>query len=402
MNLQPKKKIKNNKSAGDADTMTNSIVITAPVMIPDTPDCTYNQGEPTYSAEEIAEFEKTYHKYKIIDLEHDYPRTKQNRGSVLKSWTTTEKETYEDMNGEKHEYPAGTWMLTSRVTDPYCVQLIEKGILKGYSSSTTNEDNADKIVANKSKTLIKDIVDPVVMTVSLTDDPCVLQSRFCKCNLQDSDATGVVANKNNVNDNGDNMEDKISKLQLIKEILGINEPNEPNNDTDGIANKSNDDDTDGVANKSIGGQDGQANDGNKGDDGKTNPDKGNSEDTISRQEFDELKGMVSELTTTIKEMQESIDKLEEQNDDTDKNDDGTDGAGSGTGAPSGAGDAGIATKNNDANDGDDGNDATPAPNGKSLHSDDGIANKSNNTQTKSDTAIVYEIMGRNSMGERIE
>ena len=162
----------------------NSRILTAPVLIPNTPDCTYNQGEPVLSEEKVKQLATSFNKYGIIDYEHQFNKKntlgyKKQVGSVIDSWLIPEEETIKGLDGVPRTYPKGTWFLSTRITDPKVIKEFDTGKIKGFSSTTVNKTFADN-VATKSKTLIKDIKNPVVMTVSVTASPCVYGAKFCK------------------------------------------------------------------------------------------------------------------------------------------------------------------------------------------------------------------------------
>lgn len=162
----------------------NSRILTAPVLIPNTPDCTYNQGEPVLSEEKVKQLATSFNDYGIIDYEHQFNRKNmvgyhKQVGSVIDSWLIPEEETIKGLDGVTRTYPKGTWFLSTRITDPEVIKEFDTGKIKGFSSTTVNKTFADS-VATKSKTLIKDIKNPVVMTVSVTASPCVGGAKFCK------------------------------------------------------------------------------------------------------------------------------------------------------------------------------------------------------------------------------
>lgn len=193
----------------------NSIVVTAPVMIPNTPDCTYDQGEPVLKPEQIKEFQENYKKYKLIDMEHDFRDTYKTRGTVLKSWILDKPTSFLNFQGTQEiKYPKSTWMMTARIYDPTAVQLIQNGYLTGFSSSTINKSVADMRLkeAQKSKTLIKDIKDPVTYVVSLVHSPCLTQSKFCKCNFS-ADKSEKMEDKNMSNNETPNEDEKKKEEQ---------------------------------------------------------------------------------------------------------------------------------------------------------------------------------------------
>ena len=140
-------------------------------MIPGAHDCDYENGEPPLTTEQIRRFAKTYEKYQFIDHEHGLTR-----------------------NGR------GSWFVTSHITNPEAVQLALGGGYTGYSASVFTKSRADeylaalksdkgtplpcscKDVSSSGNSLIRDVPDPVVLSVSLVKSPCLHDSQFCEVN----------------------------------------------------------------------------------------------------------------------------------------------------------------------------------------------------------------------------
>ena len=170
-------------------------------MIPGVPDCDFDRGEPPLTVEQIEYFEKTYHDYRLNDDTHKFELNHQTIGEPLESFILEEDTDLTLLNGSKKSYPKGTWMLSSRITDPVAVQTALDGGYTGYSPTVKNRNVADRLIsalkseiitypefmgACKSHSidgLIKDVVDPVVLSVSLTKKPCQHHSKFCKHNI---------------------------------------------------------------------------------------------------------------------------------------------------------------------------------------------------------------------------
>lgn len=200
--------IKTIKAAVKSDKV---FLFTAPVMIPDTPDCDYNRGEDPFTAEEIHFFKESFEDYLIIDKNHQVflnGGSAKSIGEPVNSFILTEETTYELVNGGTETYPRGTWMLTTDVTDPTSQKEIEDGILTGYSPSVHNETIGKlikKAMAIKSSQgqLIHDIKNPKTITVSIVRKPCQSGSKQCKIG-------------------SDYMGDDKKTLDKIRELLGGN------------------------------------------------------------------------------------------------------------------------------------------------------------------------------------
>ena len=192
----------------------NQFLFTAPVMIPNKPDCDYNRGEEPFTEEEIRFFKESFEDYQIIDKNHQVFKdlgSAKSIGDPVDSFILNEETTYQLVNGGTETYPAGTWMLTSDVTDPTTQQEIDDGILTGYSLSVHREDVGrliKKYMAAKSSAgqLIHDIPNPNAITVSIVKKPCQDGSKQCKLNGSDV------------------MSDDKKTLDKIRDILGGEKP----------------------------------------------------------------------------------------------------------------------------------------------------------------------------------
>jgi len=170
-------------------------LVFGPVMIPDCADCDFERGEKIFSADEIEAFCHKFNTFRINDDMHTYGVTGEQTGDVVENYTLKQELTETNILGEEITYPVGTWMIGSKVTNDKTWQDIQDGILKGYSGTYTSEEEANKLLeslasANKSetdiladlyaskRTLIKDLKNPVPVTVSFVDRPCVANAIF--------------------------------------------------------------------------------------------------------------------------------------------------------------------------------------------------------------------------------
>ena len=176
-----------------------TINLTAPVMIPGAQDCDYKNGEIPLTAEQIKDFAKSYEKYGFIDHEHGLTRNGRRIGTPANSFLLTENTTMQTINGPQ-TYPDGTWMVTSTLTDPEAIQTALNGGYTGYSPSVLPQTRADKYLAalksdpntvlpcscknvsSSGNSLIKDVPEPVVLSISLVKSPCLHESKFCEVN----------------------------------------------------------------------------------------------------------------------------------------------------------------------------------------------------------------------------
>ena len=206
-----------------------TINLTAPVMIPGAKDCDYENGEPPLTASQIQAFKESYDTYAFVDHEHKLTRKPNGLsyidanfngrkiGEPSTSIILDQDTTFTLYDGTQKTYPNGTWMLTTHITDDEAISEAMKGYYTGYSPSILSRSSADKYLqalkANKEcacknqvssmgNSLIKDITDPVVLSVSLTRQPCLHESKFCEVN---------------------NMEEEMSLKSKILTAMGMSE-----------------------------------------------------------------------------------------------------------------------------------------------------------------------------------
>ena len=169
-------------------------------MIPGAKDCDYENGEEPLTEQQIREFAKTYEKYQFIDHEHGLTRDGNRIGEPVNSFLLTEDTTMTLLDGSLKSYPRGSWFVTSHITHPRAVELALGGGYTGYSASVFTRSRADeylealksepstpmpcscKDVSSSGNSLIRDVPDPVVLSVSLVKSPCLHDSRFCEVN----------------------------------------------------------------------------------------------------------------------------------------------------------------------------------------------------------------------------
>ncbi len=198
-----------------------SITLTAPVMIPGAKDCDYENGEEPLTKEQISQFAESYEKYQFIDHEHGLTRNGRKIGEPVNSFLLTDDKSYQTIDGSK-TYPSGTWMMTSHLTDEVAIKNAMDGKYTGYSVSVFSKDRADqylealktdmntplpvacKTINSGGTSLIKDIPDPVVLSVSLVRSPCLHDSKFCELD-------------------GDIMTDEVSLKSKILDAMGMSE-----------------------------------------------------------------------------------------------------------------------------------------------------------------------------------
>jgi len=155
-------------------------LITAPVLIPDTPDCEFHKGEDPLSASKIESMAYAYMKHRHVDEVHNFAQTQKDVGVPVASWILDKDQVYKNINGKDVELPKGTWMATVKVEDDKTWHGVESGNYKGFSVWALSKDSAERIQsAMKGKVLIKDLTDPVGFAISIVPKPCVHDAIFC-------------------------------------------------------------------------------------------------------------------------------------------------------------------------------------------------------------------------------
>jgi len=153
-------------------------LVTGPVAIPNCPDCDFSAGEKLLTPDEIEAMAHEYNtKSRMADQMHVYGRTGETIGETVENWTLKEATTLTNINGETVTLPSGTWMATVKVTDDNTWQNIESGVYRGFSAMYVSRSDAETILASK-RTLIADLDDPVPLTISIVDAPCVYDAIF--------------------------------------------------------------------------------------------------------------------------------------------------------------------------------------------------------------------------------
>ena len=197
-----------------------SILLTAPVLIPYAKDCDYENGETPLNPTQILAFKNSYDKYGFVDHEHGLTKDGRKIGEPSKSIILDHDTTFTTIDGTETMYPMGTWLLTTHITDDEAISEANKGYYTGYSPSILPRESADKYLAalkagkedecacknqisSMGNSLIKDVPDPVVLSVSLTKQPCLHESKFCELS--------------------DNMEEELSLKSKILNAMGMSE-----------------------------------------------------------------------------------------------------------------------------------------------------------------------------------
>ena len=195
-----------------------TINLTAPVLIPEAKDCDFENGEIPLNVDQVRAFKESYDKYGFVDHEHGLTKDGRKIGEPSESIILDHDTTFTLYDGTSKLYPMGTWMLTTHITDETAIVEAMKGYYTGYSPSILPRTAADKYLAalktkgecscknisSMGNSLIKDVPDPVVLSVSLTKQPCLHESKFCELN-------------------GEIMEEEVSLKSKILTAMGMSE-----------------------------------------------------------------------------------------------------------------------------------------------------------------------------------
>ena len=189
-------------------------------MIPHARDCDYHNGETPLNESQVKAFKESYDKYGFVDHEHGLTKDGRKIGTPHNSIILDHDTTFTTIDGTETMYPTGTWLLTTHITDDEAISEANKGYYTGYSPSILPRESADKYLAalkagkedecacknqisSMGNSLIKDVPDPVVLSVSLTKQPCLHESKFCELS--------------------DNMEEELSLKSKILNAMGMSE-----------------------------------------------------------------------------------------------------------------------------------------------------------------------------------
>lgn len=124
-------------------------IITAPVIIPDQYDCDQNKGEPPLTREQIRNLKETFDKdYQFIDYDHNLLDTTSEWymklvGEPQRSWITRKPTTYTNILGNTETISSDTWWLTSKITDPTMIELLDDKLVTAYSITVGNKAFCD-------------------------------------------------------------------------------------------------------------------------------------------------------------------------------------------------------------------------------------------------------------------
>lgn len=189
------------------------------ILLPNTPDCDYFNGEQLLTPEKVVNLVNTYKNYNIIDYEHEFtndtsPFFMKEVGKPIRAFISDKEVTYTDLSDNEITVPPGTAFLEADITDPDVEVSIGDKIVVAYSVSVAEKEDAELIlntykqyqttIANKQnnpnpkikeihnritqkRTNISDINNPHMFSVSVVKFPCVNKAMFCKDSIQKVD-----------------------------------------------------------------------------------------------------------------------------------------------------------------------------------------------------------------------
>ncbi len=216
-------------------------------MLPHTPDCDYQIGELPLSTEQVNNLATSFKQYNIIDYEHQFTNPDndyfmKNIGKPLRLFTVDDEVTFTDVSDTKITVPKGTAWLESEINDPiiekdikdniivaYSVTVAEKEDAKYFMDLYNNINNTSSYKSNEirnrhakiiqKRTLIKDLNNPEMFTVSVVKFPCVYKAKFCKHGLKTVESTNTINKCDNMTDEYndqtfmDNIKTELKKLR---------------------------------------------------------------------------------------------------------------------------------------------------------------------------------------------
>lgn len=216
-----------------------STKILGPILLPDTPDCDYNNGEELLSNEQIQHLVTSYKDYNIVDYEHQFTNPDddyymKNIGKPLRVFISDKKVTFTDVSDTKLTVPRGTAWLEAVIDDPVVEKEIDNKYIVAFSVTVAEKEDAryfidlyntyNPISSMKSdearqrharitqkRTLIKDITNPELLTVSVVKFPCVYKAKFCKQSVEKVDMSPTSIKS-------DNMSEDYTEQNLFDEL----------------------------------------------------------------------------------------------------------------------------------------------------------------------------------------
>lgn len=138
----------------------NELYIKGPVLSPGATGWPGMSQDRPLTPEEI---QKAAYQYlpgsAIVDVQHSF----RPQGEVVESYVTPEVTRF---NGR--EYPAGTWFVTSRITDPTIIKAVNDGELTGYSVGAFPEKQYKDLKRPIVKGMFSDVEEGAWFTLAIS------------------------------------------------------------------------------------------------------------------------------------------------------------------------------------------------------------------------------------------
>ena len=125
--------------------------VLGPIIVPNTPDCDYNDGEELLSNEKIEALKESFKEYNIIDYQHQFTDDTKTYfmkkvGDPVRLFYNDEAMKFEDVTGEQIQVPPKTLWLESDITDDKVIQEIDDLELVAYSITVSEKEDAETVM----------------------------------------------------------------------------------------------------------------------------------------------------------------------------------------------------------------------------------------------------------------
>lgn len=186
--------------------------VTGPILLPNTPDCDYANGEQPLSPEKIDELLQSFTSYKYIDYNHDFTDEDstyylETVAELVRVFKTDKPVTFTDLSDTEITVPSGTAWATVDITNKNVEEEVDNKTIVAYSVSVAEQEDAQTIQkeykqhkqnithkdntlrdiherVSKKRTNISDLAEPHLFSISLVKFPCVYKAMFCKDSVQ--------------------------------------------------------------------------------------------------------------------------------------------------------------------------------------------------------------------------
>lgn len=187
--------------------------VTGPILLPNTPDCDYANGEQPLTDTKIDILLTTFKDYNIIDYNHEFTDNQSTYylstvGDLIRVFKTDKEVTFTDLSDNTITVPEGTAWATVDITNPEVEQEINDKEIVAFSVSVAEQADAETIIStynasiknvsikkvvdlqeihervSNKRTNISDFTTPHMFSISVVKFPCVYKAMFCKDSVQ--------------------------------------------------------------------------------------------------------------------------------------------------------------------------------------------------------------------------